>query len=69
MRGDDIMKIPYPPEERPEEAQRLQDTTMNPDSTGDCTGLIPALAGDEDYDSYAELYPFLPPESRSGVQD
>ena len=59
---------PYPPETDPEKAQRLQDIAMNASSTGDCTGLIPAISGDEDeaLDSYAELYGFLPPEAESG---
>lgn len=57
-----MAKYPYPPEENPENAQRLQITSMNTGSAGDCTGLIPAISGDEDYDSYAELYGFLPPE-------
>ena len=50
--------------ERPEEAQALQDPTMNSGCAGDCTGLIPAVSGEEEYDSYAELYPFLPPEEK-----
>ena len=63
------MKMPYPPDERPEEAQRLQNMTMNSGCAGDCTGLIPAVSGEVEYDSYAELYPFLPPEeSISGAE-
>lgn len=54
------MKKSYPPDERPEKAQALSDTTMNASCAGDCTGLIPAITDDEEYDSYAELYPFLP---------
>lgn len=57
-----MKKFPYSPEEDPEEAQRLQDMAMNSGCAGDCTGLIPAISGDEEYDSYAELYGFLPPE-------
>lgn len=57
-----MIKFPYPPEERPEEAQRLQNMAMNSGCAGDCTGLIPAISGNEEYDSYAELYGFLPPE-------
>ncbi len=56
------MTMPYPPEERPEEARKLQDTTMNSGCAGDCTGLIPAING-ENLDSYAQLYPFLPPKT------
>ena len=57
-------RFPYPPEEYPEEAQQLRMPTMNISSAGDCTGLIPAISGDDDYDSYEELYGFLPPEIR-----
>ena len=57
-----MKKFPYSPEEDPEEAQRLQNMAMNSGCAGDCTGLIPAISGDEEYDSYAELYGFLPPE-------
>ncbi len=57
-----MKKYPYPPEERPEEAQQLQSISMNSGSAGDCTGLIPAISGEEEYDSYAELYEFLPPD-------
>lgn len=57
-------RFPYPPEEYPEETQKLQTPDMNISSAGDCTGLIPALPEEEDYDSYAELYGFLPPEVR-----
>lgn len=57
-------RYPYPPEEYPEDAQKLQTPEMNISSAGDCTGLIPAIADDEAYDSYAELYGFLPPEVR-----
>ena len=59
-----MKRQPYPPHERPEEAQALQDPTMNSGCAGDCTGLIPAVSGEEEYDSYAELYPFLPPEEK-----
>ena len=59
-----MTEYPFPPAERPEEAQTLQDPTMNISSAGDCTGLIPAVSGDDEYDSYAELYGFLPPEVR-----
>ena len=59
-----VKKFPYPPEERPEEAQLLQDPLMNSSSAGDCTGLIPAISGEEEYESYAELYGFLPPENK-----
>ena len=60
---------PYPPETDPEQAQQLQDPLMNSGSAGDCTGLIPAVSGEVEYDSYAELYPFLPPEeSISGAK-
>lgn len=62
-----MKSYPYPPEEHPEnpeEAQQLQTPDMNISSAGDCTGLIPAISGDEAYDSYAELYGFLPPEVR-----
>lgn len=54
----------YPPEPcDPEQAQQLQDPLMNSESAGDCTGLIPSMPGDdEQLDSYAELYGFLPPE-------
>ncbi len=54
----------YPPEPcDQEQAQQLQDPLMNSGSAGDCTGLIPSMPGDdEQLDSYAELYGFLPPE-------
>lgn len=55
---------PYPPEENPEEAQQLQNISMNASCAGDCTGLIPAISGEDEYDSYAELYGFLPPNSK-----
>lgn len=57
-----MIEYPYPPEEELEEAQRLQTSAMNSSSAGDCTGLIPAISGEDMYDSYAELYGFLPPE-------
>ncbi len=63
-----MKKYPYPPEENPEnyeqqeKAQKAQNETMNSISAGDCTGLIPANPDDEEYDSYAELYSFLPPD-------
>lgn len=54
---------PYPPENDPEQAQLLQNPLMNSGSAGDCTGLIPSIPDDEEQlDSYAELYGFLPPE-------
>ena len=53
-------RYPYPPEE----AQQLQTSEMNISSSGDCTGLIPAISDGDEYDSYAELYGFLPPEVR-----
>lgn len=59
-----MKEYPYPPEEDQEEAQQLQTPAMNISSAGDCTGLIPVISGDEAYDSYAELYGFLPPEVR-----
>ncbi|MBP1579561.1 MAG: hypothetical protein J6B57_05655 [Oscillospiraceae bacterium] len=61
-------RYPYPPETDPEKAQQLQDIAMNSSSAGDCTGLIPAISGDDDeaLGSYAELYGFLPPEAESG---
>ena len=59
-----MKNYPYPPETDPEQAQLLQDLLMNSSSAGDCTGLIPTISGDDDeqLDSYAELYGFLPPE-------
>ena len=58
-----MKKFPYPPEESPEDAQQLQDFTMNISSAGDCTGLIPAISDEEEYGDYAELYGFLPPDA------
>lgn len=58
------MSYPYPPEERTETAQQFQNDAMNSISAGDCTGLIPAAPSEEEYDSYAELYSFLPPDNR-----
>jgi len=53
----------YPPETDPEHAQLEQDPLMNSGSAGDCTGLLPSIPeNDEQLDSYAELYGFLPPE-------
>lgn len=61
-----MLNYPYPPETDPEEAQRLQDIAMNASCAGDCTGLIPAISGDDDdmLDSYAEMYGFLPPREK-----
>lgn len=56
------MSYPYPPEERTDTAQQLQNDTMNSISAGDCTGLIPASPEEEELDNYAELYSFLPPD-------
>lgn len=40
-----------------------EDSFMNISSADDCTGLIPsAVISEEEYDNYAELYDFLPPE-------
>lgn len=58
------MYYPYPPEEKPENAQPLQNDAMNSISAGDCTGLIPASPDEEELENYAELYSFLPPDSR-----
>lgn len=53
------MSYPYPPKDKQEFVQ--QDYIKSGSST-DCTGLIPtAPLNDAEYDSYQELYSFLPP--------
>jgi len=54
------MKRPYPTQGELDAAQGQQDG-MNAGSAFDCTGLIPAIADGDEYESYAELYDFLPP--------
>jgi len=59
-KGDDNMpRYPYPPKDKQKFVQ--QDYIKSGSST-DCTGLIPtAPLSDAEYDSYQELYSFLPP--------
>lgn len=53
-----------------QKAQALQDPLMNSGSAGDCTGLIPAMPDSgEEYENYAGLYDYLPPERQNTEQD
>lgn len=53
-----------------QKAQALQDPMMNSGSAGDCTGIIPAMPGSgEEYENYAGLYDYLPPERQNTEQD
>ncbi|MGN0699611.1 MAG: hypothetical protein ACI4J8_01280 [Oscillospiraceae bacterium] len=57
-----MKKIPFS-EPKFHYGELSDDEGMNISSADDCTGLIPAaVLDDEQYDSYAELYSFLPPE-------
>lgn len=60
------MNYPYPHETDPQQAQPFQDIKLNAGSADDCTGLIPTISGEDDdqLESYAQLYGFLPPEPR-----
>ncbi len=61
-----MSKYPYPPEEYD---YGEFDDTMNTGSASDCTGLIPSAAVSEsEYDSYEDLYDFLPNIPESGYR-
>lgn len=52
------MNYPYPPKDKQDFEQ---DDYMKSGSSTDCTGLIPsAPLSDAEYNSYNELYSFLP---------
>ena len=55
-----MSNYPYPPDRHDFD----EEDYMNVSSAGDCTGLIPSAAlTDDEFDSYTELYDFLPPDA------
>ena len=62
-----MSQYPYPPKDKQQFSQ--QDYIKSGSST-DCTGLIPsAPLNDAEFDSYNEVYNFLPPPPDEGNAD
>ena len=66
-KGADTMSYPFPAKDKGEFNE--QDYIKSGSST-DCTGLIPAaVRSEEEFESYKEMYSFLPPPPDENTED